>query len=63
VAKILIDECLHTSYSSWHMRPVTLPNTSTIWVWGSSRDWDLMKLILDQDCAFFTNNRTDFLAL
>jgi hypothetical protein len=30
---------------------------------GSSEDWDLMKLILDQDYTFVTNNRTDFLAL
>jgi hypothetical protein len=30
---------------------------------GSSKDWELMKLIVEQDYTFVTNNRTDFLAL
>jgi predicted nuclease of predicted toxin-antitoxin system len=30
---------------------------------GSSKDWELMDLILAQDYTFVTNNRIDFLAL
>ena len=63
MAKLLIDECLHTSllelahaagHSADHVNYLGL---------GSSKDWELMKQILDRDYTFVTNNRTDFLAL
>jgi predicted nuclease of predicted toxin-antitoxin system len=63
VAKLLIDECLHTSllnlahaagYAAEHVNYLGL---------GSSKDWELMKLILESDYTFVTNNRVDFLAL
>ena len=30
---------------------------------GSTKDWDLMKLVVERDYTFVTNNRVDFLAL
>jgi len=63
VAKLLIDECLHTSLLKLaHEAGHTADHVNYLGL-GSSKDWDLMKLILDQDYTFVTNNRTDFLAL
>jgi predicted nuclease of predicted toxin-antitoxin system len=63
VAKLLIDECLHTSLLKLaHEAGHTTDHVNYLGL-GSSKDWDLMKLILDRDYTFVTNNRTDFLAL
>jgi predicted nuclease of predicted toxin-antitoxin system len=63
VAKLLIDECLHTSLLKLaHEASHTADHVNYLGL-GSSKDWDLMKLILDRDYTFVTNNRTDFLAL
>jgi predicted nuclease of predicted toxin-antitoxin system len=63
VVKLLIDECLHTSLLKLaHEAGHTADHVNYLGL-GSSKDWDLMKLILDQDYTFVTNNRTDFLAL
>jgi predicted nuclease of predicted toxin-antitoxin system len=63
VAKLLIDECLHTSLLKLaHEAGHTADHVNYLGL-GSSKDWDLMKLILDRDYIFVTNNRTDFLAL
>jgi predicted nuclease of predicted toxin-antitoxin system len=63
VVKLLIDECLHTSLLKLaHEAGHTADHVNYLGL-GSSNDWDLMKLILDEDYTFVTNNRTDFLAL
>jgi predicted nuclease of predicted toxin-antitoxin system len=63
VAKFLIDECLHTSLLKMaHEAGHTADHVNYLGL-GSSKDWDLMELILDRDYTFVTNNRTDFLAL
>ena len=63
MAKLLIDECLHTSLLKLaHEAGHTADHVNYLGL-GSSKDWDLMKLILDRDYTFVTNNRTDFLAL
>lgn len=63
MAKLLIDECLHASlldlahaagYAAEHVNYLGL---------GSSKDWELMKLILEADYTLVTNNRVDFLTL
>lgn len=60
MAKLLIDECLHTSllglahtagHSADHVNYLGL---------DSSKDWELMTLVLEQDYTFVTNNRSDF---
>ena len=61
--RLLIDECLHTSLLKLaHEAGHTADHVNYLGL-GSSKDWDLMKLILDQDYTFVTNNRTDFTAL
>ena len=63
MAKLLIDECLHTSLLKLaHEAGHTADHVNYLGL-GSSKDWDLLKLILDRDYTFVTNNRTDFLAL
>jgi len=63
VAKLLIDECLHTSLIKLaHQAGHTADHVNYLGL-GSSKDWDLMKLILDRDYTLVTNNRTDFLSL
>lgn len=63
MAKLLIDECLHTSLLKLaHEAGHTADHVNYLGL-GSSKDWDLMRLILDRDYTFVTNNRTDFLAL
>ena len=63
MAKLLIDECLHTSLLKLaHEAGHTADHVNYLGL-GSSKDWDLMNLILDQDYIFVTNNRTDFIAL
>jgi predicted nuclease of predicted toxin-antitoxin system len=61
--KLLIDECLHLSlvklahaagYMADHVNYLGL---------GSSKDWQLMATIRQQDYTFVTNNRSDFLVL
>lgn len=63
MAKLLIDECLHTSLlKQAHEAGHTADHVNYLGL-GSSKDWELMKLILERDYTFVTNNRTDFLAL
>lgn len=63
MANLLIDECLHTSLLKLaHEAGHTADHVNYLGL-GSSKDWDLMRLILDRDYTFVTNNRTDFLAL
>lgn len=63
MAKFLIDECLHTSLLKLAHDAVHTADHVNYLGLGSSKDWDLMRLILDRDYTFVTNNRTDFLAL
>lgn len=63
MAKLLIDECMHTSLLKLaHEAGHTADHVNYLGL-GSAKDWDLMKLILDRDYTFVTNNRTGFLAL
>jgi predicted nuclease of predicted toxin-antitoxin system len=61
--KLLIDECLHLSlvdlahaagHIAYHVNHLGL---------GSSKDWNLISLVIEQDYTLVTNNRSDFLAL
>ena len=63
MAKFLIDECLHTSLLKLANEAGHTADHVNYLGLGSAKDWDLMKLILDRDYIFVTNNRTDFLAL
>jgi len=63
VAKFLIDECLHTSLLKLaHEAGFNADHVNYLGL-GSSKDWDLMKPILNQAYTFVTNDRIDFLAL
>jgi predicted nuclease of predicted toxin-antitoxin system len=63
VAKLLIDECLHASLLELaHAAGHAADHVNYLGL-GSSKDWELMALILEQDYTFVTNNRSDFLAL
>lgn len=61
--KLLIDECLHTSLVQLGHASGHITDHINYLGLGSSKDWELMKLILEQDYTFVTNNRTDFLSL
>ena len=61
--KFLIDECLHTSlvtvansagHSAGHVSHRGL---------GGLKDWQLMRVICEEEYTFVTNNRSDFLDL
>ena len=61
--KLLIDECLHTSlvtvahsagHSAGHVSHRGL---------GGLKDWQLMRVIREEEYTFVTNNRSDFLDL
>jgi predicted nuclease of predicted toxin-antitoxin system len=61
--KLLIDECLHTSlvnvaYSAGHATDHVAHRGL-----GGLKDWELMRVIREQEYTFVTNNRSDFLAL
>jgi predicted nuclease of predicted toxin-antitoxin system len=63
VAKLLIDECLHTSLLELaHAAGHHADHVNYLGL-GSSKDWELMLLVLERDYTFVTNNRTDFLTL
>jgi predicted nuclease of predicted toxin-antitoxin system len=63
VAKLLIDECLHASLLELaHSAGHAADHVNYLGL-GSSKDWELMALILEQDYTFVTNNRSDFLKL
>jgi predicted nuclease of predicted toxin-antitoxin system len=63
VAKLLIDECLHTSLLELaHAAGHHADHVNYLGL-GSSKDWELMDLVLKRDYTFVTNNRTDFLTL
>ena len=61
--KLLIDECLHTSVVEVAHAAGHLADHVNYLGLGSSKDWQLMATIRAQDYTFFTNNRSDFLAL
>ncbi len=63
MAKLLIDECLHTSLLELAHAAGHLADHVTYLGLGSSKDWELVKLIVEQDYTFVTNNRADFLSL
>lgn len=63
MVRFLIDECLHTSLLKLAHEAGHIADHVNYLGLGSSKDWALMKVILDQDYTFVTNNRTDFLAL
>jgi predicted nuclease of predicted toxin-antitoxin system len=61
--KLLIDECLHTSlveiaHAAGHVADHVAHRRL-----GGLKDWQLMQVIRDQEYAFVTNNRSDFLGL
>jgi predicted nuclease of predicted toxin-antitoxin system len=63
VAKFLIDECLHTSLIELAHAADQIADHVNYLGLGSSKDWELIKLIVEQDYTFVTNNRSDLLAL
>jgi predicted nuclease of predicted toxin-antitoxin system len=61
--KWLIDECLHTSLVELaHSRGQVADHVNYLGQ-GSSKDWELMEIVVERDYTFVTNNRFDFLAL
>jgi predicted nuclease of predicted toxin-antitoxin system len=63
VAKLLIDECLHASLLELAYAAGHLADHVNYLGLGSSKDWELMAVVLEQDYTFVTNNRLDFLTL
>jgi hypothetical protein len=63
VAKLLIDECLHTSLLELAHAAGHIADHVTYLGLGSSKDRELVKFSVERDYTFVTNNRSDFLAL
>jgi predicted nuclease of predicted toxin-antitoxin system len=63
VAKPLIDECLHTSLLELAHAAGHIADHVTYLGLGSSKDRELVKVIVERDYTFVSNNRTDFLTL
>lgn len=63
MAKLLIDECLHTSLLELAHAAGHIADHVTYLGLGSSKDRELVKIIVERDYTFVTNNRTDFLTL
>ena len=61
--KLLIDECLHTSLVSVaHSAGHSADHVSYRGL-GGLKDWELMRVIREEEYTFVTNNRSDFLDL
>jgi predicted nuclease of predicted toxin-antitoxin system len=61
--KLLIDECLHTSLVTVaHSAGHSADHVSHRGL-GGLKDWQIMRVIREQEYTFITNNRTDFLDL
>jgi len=61
--KLLIDECLHTSLVTVaHSAGHSADHVSHRGL-GGLKDWQLMRVIREQEYTFVTNNRSDFLDL
>jgi predicted nuclease of predicted toxin-antitoxin system len=61
--KLLIDECLHTSIVTVaHSAGHSADHVSHRGL-GGLKDWQLMRVIREQEYTFVTNNRSDFLDL
>lgn len=60
--KLLIDECLHTSLVSVAHSGHSADHVSHRGL-GGLKDWQLMRVIREQEYTFVTNNRSDFLSL
>jgi len=61
--KWLIDECLHVSLVALaHGRGQGADHVNYLGL-GSSKDWELMEIVIERDYTFVTNNRFDFLTL
>lgn len=61
--KLLMDECLHTSLVSVaHSADHSADHVSHRGL-GGLKDWQLMRVIREQEYTFVTNNRSDFLSL
>jgi predicted nuclease of predicted toxin-antitoxin system len=59
--KLLIDECLHTSLVSVaHSAGHSADHVSHRGL-GGLKDWQLMRVIREQEYTFVTNNRSAFL--
>jgi predicted nuclease of predicted toxin-antitoxin system len=61
--KLLIDECLHTSlvtiaHSAGHTAEHVVHRGL-----GGLKDWQLIRVIREQEYTFVTNNRSDFVTL
>lgn len=63
MAKLLIDEWLYTSLLELAHAAGHIADHVTYLGLVSSKDRELVKLSVEQDCTFVTNNRSDFLAL
>jgi predicted nuclease of predicted toxin-antitoxin system len=61
--KLLIDECLHTSLVTVaHSAGHSADHVSHRGL-GGLKDWQVMRVIREQEYTFVTNNRSDFLDL
>jgi predicted nuclease of predicted toxin-antitoxin system len=63
MAKLLIDECLHTSLVALAHGAGYPADHVTYLGLGGSKDWQLMPFIREGEYTLVTNNGSDFLAL
>ena len=61
--KLLIDECLHTSLAAVAQSAGHSADHVSHRGLGGLKDWQLMRVIREQEYTFVTNNRSDFLDL
>ena len=63
MAKLLIDECLHTSLLELAHAAGHIADHVTYLGLGSSEDRELVEFSVERNYTLVTNNRSDFLAL
>jgi predicted nuclease of predicted toxin-antitoxin system len=63
MAKLLIDECMHTSLVELAQLAGHVTDHVNYLGLSGSKDWRLMKVIKEREYTLVTNNRSDFLAL
>ena len=61
--KLLIDECLHTSLVEVAHTAGHIADHVAYRGLCGAKDWEIMRIVREQEYTFVTNNRADFLAL
>jgi predicted nuclease of predicted toxin-antitoxin system len=63
MAKLLIDECQHTSLVELAQMAGHVADHVNYMGLSGSKDWELMSVVREKEYTLVTNNRSDFLAL